>query len=131
MGYLITFLLNLIYWEFIYIGIPAIIVAVAAWQLWWKKLPDDEKEEYKRGHLFFGKRSNRTDGGGIISLFINIVFVIKVYVDGNWGVPFATWKFDYLVFSYLWALFWVLIIIGIPMLIGGSWWIFSQMKKEA
>lgn len=127
-GHIVTFLLHLIFWEVIIIGIPVIITIAAIYLLWWKRLPDTERKEYRRGHLF-GKRSRWTDGGGIISLFINIVFIIKVYYDGNWNVPIATWKFDYLVYSYLWALFWILIICGIPIAIGATWWIRHEMKK--
>jgi hypothetical protein len=128
MGHSITFLLHLFFWEFIYIGIPVIIAAAATYLLWWKKLPDKERKEYRRGHLF-GKRSRRSDTSGGISFLVFIVFCIKVYLDGNWGVPFATWEFDYLVYSCLWAFIWVLIIFGIPILIGGSWWIRHEMKK--
>jgi hypothetical protein len=128
-GHIVTFLLHLIFWEFIFIGIPVIITAAAIYFLWWKRILDEERQEYRRGHLF-GKRSRRTDGGSAISLFVNIVFIIKVYVDGNWDVPIATWKFDYLVYSYLWALIWVLIIIGIPITIGAIWWIHHEMKKK-
>ena len=130
MGYLVTFILHVIFWEILFIGIPVIIAAVAVWQIWWKKLPDDEKVEYRLGHLFFGTRSKRTDSGGGISLLINIVFIIKVYTDGNWNVPFASWNFDYLIYSYLWALIWVLIIFGIPIASGGAWWIRNEMKKN-
>jgi hypothetical protein len=128
-GHIVTFILHLILWEVIFIGIPVIIIVVAIYFLWWKKLPDGERDEYKRGHLF-GKRSRWTDGGGAISLFINIVFILKVYFDGNWNVPIATWNFDYLVYSYLWALVWILIILGIPMAIGATWWLRYEMKKN-
>ena len=129
LGYLVTFLLHLIFWEVLFIGIPVIITVAALYFLWWKKIPDEERKEYRRRHLF-GKRSRRTDGGGAISLLVNIVFIIKVYLDGNWNVPFATWTFDYLVYSYLWALLWILIIFGIPILLGGTWWIRREMKKK-
>jgi drug/metabolite transporter superfamily protein YnfA len=128
-GYLVTFLLHLIFWEVLFIGIPVIITVAAIYFLWWKKIPDEERKEYRRRHLF-GKSSRRTDGGGAISLLVNIVFIIKVYLDGNWNVPFATWTFDYLVYSYLWALLWILIIFGIPILLGGTWWIRHEMKKK-
>ncbi len=128
MGHFITFLLHLIFWEFIFIGIPVILAIAAIIFLWWKKLPDEERKEYRRGHLF-GKHSRRADGGGI-SFLVFIVFIIKVFTDGNWNVPFATWTFDYLVYSYIWALFWVLIIFGIPIALGGIWWIRHEMKKE-
>ena len=128
MGYLITFLLNLIFWEILLIVIPVIVVIAAIYSLWWKQLPGEERKEYRRGRLF-GKRSRRRNGGGAISLLINIAFIIKVYLDGNWNVPFATWKFDYLVYSYLWVLIWILVIFGIPMLIGAIWWIHHELKK--
>ena len=128
-SHLVTFILHVIFWEIIFIVIPVIIAIITIWQLWWKRLPDEERKEYRRRRLF-GKRSRRTDGGGVISLFINIVFILKVYFDGNWEKPFSEWKFDYLVESYLWALIIVLIIIGIPMAIGATWWIRHEMKKE-
>jgi hypothetical protein len=126
MGHLVTFLLSLILWEVLFIGIPAIIAAVAGW-LWWKKLPDEEKKEYH----FFGTRSRATSGGGgSISLLVFIAFCIKVFTDGKWNVAFATWTFDYLVYSLLWALIWILIIFGIPAAIGIIWWIRHEMKKK-
>lgn len=129
MNYVVIFILHVIFWEIIFIVIPVIVVVVLIWQLWWKKLPDEERTEYRRGHLF-GKRSSKRDGGGAISFFINIVFIIKVYLDNNWEEPFANWSFNYLVESYLWAIIIVLIIIGIPMAIGAIWWIRHKMKKE-
>ena len=126
MGHLVTFLLHLIFWEVLFIGIPAIIAAVAGW-LWWRKLPNEERKEYH----FFGTRSRATSGGGGgISLLHFIVFCIKVYTDGNWNVAFATWTFDYLVYSLLWALIWILIIFAIPVALGIIWWINHEMKKK-
>jgi hypothetical protein len=126
MGYLVTFLLHLILWEVLFIGIPVIIAAVAGW-LWWRRLPDEEKKEYH----FFGTRSRATSSGsGGISLLVLIAFCIKVFTDGNWNAAFATWTFDYLVYSLLWALIWILIIFGIPIAIGIIWWINHEMKKK-
>ena len=128
MGHILPFLLHLIFWEAIFIGIPVIIAAAVTYFQWWKKLPDKERKEYRRGHLF-GKRSRRTDGEGALSFLIFIVFAIKIWLDGNWGVAFATWKLDYLVYSCLWAFIWILIIFGIPMALGAIWWINKEMKK--
>ena len=126
MGHMVTFTLHLILWEVLFIGIPVIIAAVGGW-LWWKKLPDEEKKEYH----FFSKRSRATSGGGgAISLLFYIAFFIKVWMDGNWNVAFATWTFDYLVYSCLTVLAWILIIFGIPIALGIIWWIRHEMKKE-
>ena len=125
MGHLVTFILHLIFWELLFIGIPAIIGAVAGW-LWWRKLPSEEKKEYH----FFGKRSRTTSGGGGISALFFIAFAIKVFIDGNWNVAIATWTLDYVVGSMISILIWSLIIFGIPIAIGGIWWIRHEMNKN-
>ncbi len=126
MGHVLTFTLHLIFWEVLIIGIPVVIAAVAGW-LWWKNLPEEEKKEYH----FFDKRSRATsEGGGGISLLFLIVFCIKIYTDGNWEVALATWTFDYLVYSMLWTLIWILVIFGIPIALGIIWWINHEMKKK-
>jgi hypothetical protein len=125
MGNVVTFLIELILWEALFVGAPAIIAGIAGWQ-WWKKLPSEEKSEY---HLF-GKGSRATSGGGGgISLLIFIVFCIKVYTDGNWNVAIATWTFNYLAYTWLTALIWVLIILGIPASLALLWWLNREMKK--
>ena len=130
MGSLVSFLLWLILWEFLLIGIPIIIALAAIYFLWWKKLPSEEKEEYRRGHLFFGKHSKRSDGGNAISFIVFIGFIIKVYIDGKWNTSFATWTFDYLIYSILWIIIGIVIIFGIPVVLGGTWWIHREMKKK-
>jgi len=130
MGYLVTFLLHVILLPFLLIGVPIILAAVAVLWLWWKKLPDEEKKEYKRAHFPFGTRSRTTNEGGGISLLVFIAFCIKVYIDGNWNVAFATWTFEYVVYSYLLVLIWGLIIFGIPMALGIIWWIHHEMTKK-
>lgn len=127
MGNMVTFLLHVIFWEVLLIGVPVILVAVAGW-LWWRKLPIEEKKEYH----FFGTRSRSTSGGGgAISLLFWIAFCIKVFIDGNWNIAVATWTLDYLVYSCIWTLIWILIIFGIPAcVIGIIWWLSHEKKKK-
>jgi hypothetical protein len=127
MGNLVTFILNAIFWELLLIGVPVALAAVAGW-LWWRKLPSEEKKQYR----FFGRRSRTTSGGSGISLLFFIAFCIKVFIDGNWNVPFATstWTLDYVVDSMISILIWSLIIVGIPVAIGIIWWIQHEMKKK-
>jgi len=125
MGYIVTFLLHVIFWEVLLIGVPIILAAVAIFWLWWKKLPDEEKKEYAPA-----RRARSTSEGGGISLLFYIAFCIKVFTDGNWNVAFATWTFDYLVYSCLSTLIWLLIIFGIPIALGIIWWIRHEMKKK-
>lgn len=125
MGNLVSFILHVVFWELILVGIPIAIAAGTGWS-WWRKLPSEEKQEYH----FFGKRSRTTSGGSGVSLLFFIAFCIKVFIDGNWDIPFATWTFDYVVYSMVWILIWGLIIFGIPLAIGAIWWISREIKKE-
>jgi hypothetical protein len=125
MGHLVTFILHTVFWELLLIGVPAAIGAVIGW-LWWRRLPGEEKTEYH----FSGNRSRTTSGGGGISLLFFIAFCIKVFVDGKWNIPIATWTLDYLVYSMLWILIWALVIFGIPIAIGAIWWIHREMRKK-
>ena len=125
MGNVVTFILHLIFWELLLIGIPVAIGAVIGWQ-WWKRLPEEEKKEYH----FFGKRSRTTSGGSGISLLFFIAFCIKVYVDGKWDAAIATWTLDYVVNSMITILVWSLIIIGIPIAIGALWWLHHEITKK-
>jgi hypothetical protein len=126
MGHLVTFILNAIFWELLLIGVPVALAAVAGW-LWWRRLPGEERKAYH----FFGKRSRATSGGGGgVSLLFFVAFCIKVFLDGNWNVAFATWTFDYVVYSMLWILIWGVVIFGIPAAVGVIWWIRHEMKKK-
>jgi hypothetical protein len=125
MGNLVTFILYAIFWELLLIGVPAIIGVVVGW-LWWRKLPREEKMEYH----FFGRGSRATSGGGGVSIGLFVLFCIKVYIDGNWNVAIGTWTLDYVVYSVLWILIWILVIFGIPGAIAAVWWIRHEIKKK-
>ena len=125
MSHLITFILHLIFWELLIIGIPVIIAAIAGW-LWWKRIPDEERE----GYSFFGKRSRTESGGSGISFLFFVAFCIKVFVDGNWNLAIAFWTLDYVVDSIVTILLWSAIIFGIPAIIIAIIWINHEIKKK-
>jgi hypothetical protein len=121
LGNLISFILNLVFWEFVFIGIPVIIVGIIVWQ-WWRRVPYAEKRI-----MHFGKR--RTGGSGGLSFFFFIIFCIKIYLDGNWNVPIATWTLNYVVDSVVFILLWTAIIVGIPAALAMFWWLRHELKR--
>ncbi len=125
MAHMITFILHLIFWELLIIGIPVAIAAIAGW-LWWKKIPSEERKEYQ----FFGERSRTSSGGSGISFLFFVAFCIKVYIDGNWDVPISSWTLDYIVDSMITILVWSAIIFGIPAIVIALIWLNHEMKKE-
>jgi hypothetical protein len=114
-----------ILWEFLYIGIPAIIAAIIGW-LWWRSLSIEEKKDYK----LFGKRSRSSGGGSAVSVFFWIAFAIKIYLDGNWNVAISNWTLNYLVYSSITVIIWIAIIFGIPAGIIGLIYLLREVNKK-
>jgi hypothetical protein len=124
MNNVVMFILHLIFWELVLIGIPVAIGAIIGWQ-WWKRLPEEEKKEH-----MFGRRSRSRNAEGAISPLLFIAFALKVYVDGNWNVAISTFTLDYVVGSMITILIWTAVIFGIPATIGVVWWIRHEMNKK-
>ena len=123
MNSVLLFILHAIFWELLLIGIPVAIGAIVGW-LWWRRLPEQEKQEY---HLS-GKHKGSRGAGGAISPLLFIAFAIKVYVDGNWYVPISSFTLDYVIGSMITILLWMVAIFAIPAVIGVVWWL---TKKDA
>ena len=121
MGNLVAYILHLIFYELVFIGIPAVVGAVIGWQ-WWKRLPEQEK-------YHTGKSSRSSRAGGAVSPLLFIAFALKVYADGNWKVAISTYTLNYVVGSMITILEWIAAIAAIPAAIGIIWWIHHEMNK--
>lgn len=122
-GNLVAFIVNLIFWELLIIGIPVVVAVVFVWR-WWMRLPGEE-----RGGRYFHGRARTSRGSGGFSLLFFIAFCIKVYADGNWNAPIASFTLNYIVSSMLLILALVAIIFGVPAAVFGVWWVRREMKK--
>ena len=122
-SHLVTFIIYLVFWELLLIGIPTVVVGILGWQLWWNKLAVQERT----GLEMTGRK--RTAGGSGFSFLFFIVFAIKVYLDGKWHDPIATFTLDYVVSSMITILIGGVLIIGVPALFGLTWSLSRGMKK--
>ena len=132
-GIIVGFILRLIFWEFIIIGIPVIAAAGVIFLQWWNKLPEEEKEEYKSEPKKKGPRRGITagSGGGLFSFLVLIAWLIIVYAGGMWDTTFQFWTLNYLVSTWIWAIIWILIICGIPIALFVIFWLRRELKKES
>ena len=124
MNNIVMFIIHLIFWELLIIGIPLAIAGIGAW-LWYKKIPEPERKQY----TFFDKDTNTEKGGSGVSFLLFVGFCLKVYIDGNWNDAIASWTLNYVVDSMVTIIFWTAIVFGIPALIVGLIYL-SQKRKN-
>jgi hypothetical protein len=121
-GYLVTFILHMIFWELLLVatwGIP--LAAVLYWQF--SKLPDADLWKPGRG---------RREGGDAFGFLIGIAWLLMLWIDGRWNQTFQVWTFTEWIYSWLTALGWVLMIFAIPAVIIFILWLVNrEMKKDA
>ena len=121
-GYFFTFILQLIFWELVFVVSWALPILVVLFFLWYRKLPEEERKQYglspKRG-----ADPRRTEGGGFFSFLIGVVWLIIVWTTGRWNLAFQAWTFNDWIYTWVVACLWVLV----PLLIAGTifliWWI--------
>ncbi|MFX0167945.1 MAG: hypothetical protein ACFE89_01200 [Candidatus Hodarchaeota archaeon] len=123
-GYIFTFILQVIFWELVFVASWAIPILVVIFVLWYRKLPEEERQEYglspKRG-----ADPRRTEGGGFISFLIGVVWLIIVWFTGRWNLAFQAWTFNDWVYTGLAACLWVLL----PLVIAGTIYLIWVMLK--
>lgn len=132
-GYFFTFILNVILWELVFVGSWGIPIVVVIFFQWYKKLPDEEREEYegepKKKRPRRGMSGDR--GGGFISFLVGLTWLILVWIEGRWNLAFQAWTFNDWIYSWIAAALWDLLILGVPVAIFIIWWIRKEMKKVA
>ena len=120
-GCVITFLLHLLLWEFVIIGIPVIVSAIVLIKIAMRRVPEGEtpKREPKPRDKRFRWGLIR---GGFIFL-TPLVWLFTVFNDNMWNIEFQFWNFDYLAFSAIHAIIITLVVVGIPTAIYAIVWI--------
>ncbi|MFX1562967.1 MAG: hypothetical protein ACFFDP_06635 [Promethearchaeota archaeon] len=124
------FVITVLIWELIFVVSWLIPILVVTFGYWYRKLPKEERKEYglspKRG-----ADPRRTEGGGVFSFFVAVVWLIIVWITNRWDLAFQSWTFNDWIYSWLTACLWILI----PLVIAGTiyfiWWIRKDTKTES
>lgn len=116
-GHVLTFLLAVVLWELLLVASWAIPIAVAAYFLWYRRLPSDERRALEGGPR---RRRSAGENGGV-SFFIALVWFVIVWIDGKWNLAFQDWTFNDWVYSWVAAGLVVLLILGVPGMIYVLW----------
>ncbi|MFX1560464.1 MAG: hypothetical protein ACFFBL_07735 [Promethearchaeota archaeon] len=121
-GYLITFILHVIFWELLLVGSWVLVIVVVIYLKWYNKLPEEER-------LGGPKRGSREEGDAI-GFLIGVFWLIIIWTSDRWDLAFNAWTLTDWVISWLTAVGWVFVVFGIPIGIYFIYWIMTEREKE-
>jgi hypothetical protein len=125
LDWIVGFIIVLILWELLFVGLPAGLIFGLGGYLWWQRLTDDERTKFKEQQ----SKNKKARGAGGLGLFMFIAYCIYIAIDGNYSAPFGSQPYSYWLYSYLLTIGWLLIIIGIPMAVAGLLYLRYWLKK--
>ncbi|NVM36547.1 MAG: hypothetical protein HWN81_13200 [Candidatus Lokiarchaeota archaeon] len=114
LNYIVGFIIQIILGELLFVGIPTGLFFGAGGYLWWRKLPAEEKQEFKEREKKETHRTKDYGGGGGFSFFMFIAYCIYIAVDGNYNATLGSQPYSYWVYSWFLTLMWIIIVLGIP-----------------
>lgn len=122
-GNVLTFILNVILWEILLVATWVAAAAAAAYLLWYKKLPAEERKEYRGG----SRRGRSAGRNGGFSFFVALVWLVLVWTEGRWNLAFQDWSFNDFVYSWVEAGLVALAIVGVP----GSLYVVWSLRRNS
>jgi MFS family permease len=113
LDWIVGFFILLILWELLFVGIPVVLFFGVGGYIFWKRLPEEEKQEYKAREKKHTARKTGGGGGGF-SLFMFIAYCIYMGIQGYYFAPFGSQPYSFWIASWFLTLMWIVIVLGIP-----------------
>ncbi len=114
LDWIVGFYILVILFELLFVGIPAGLFFGVGGYIWWKRLPDEEKAEFKAREKKNKHRKRNAGGSSGGGLLMFIAYAIYMGVQGNYYAPFSSQPYSYWVYAMFYTLMWLVIIFGIP-----------------
>jgi len=113
LDWIVGFMWIVIGWELLFVGIPTGLFFGVGGYIWWKRLPEEEKAEFRaRDKKKHRARNTGGSGGGGIVMFI--AYIIYMGVQGYYYAPFSSQPYSFWVYSFFLTIMWMVIVLGIP-----------------
>lgn len=110
----IIFIVVLILWELLFVGVPAGLIFGLGGYFFWTRLPQEEQQLYRNKDKSEKNGGTRDKGGDIVGFLIFIAFCIYIAIDGNFNTTFGLLPYSYFIYAWLYTIMWLLIIFGVP-----------------
>jgi hypothetical protein len=110
---IVAFAILLFLWELLIVGVPTGLFFGVGGYLWWRRLPDEEKQEMKgrdKGKKKHTKEKVGGSGGGGLLMFI--AFCLYHIIMGNYYTAIGLYSYSFWIYSYLLTIAWMAIVLG-------------------
>jgi len=114
---LVLFIIFSILVELLFVGIPAALFFGVGGFIWWRRLPAEERQEFKDREKKKTHRARNAGGGGGGGFFIFIAYCIYMAILGFYTVPFGTQPYSFWIYHWFLTFMWIVIVLGGPALI--------------
>ncbi len=112
--HVVCFIILLILWELLFVGIPVALFFGVGGYIWWNRLSEEKKQEFRDREKKKTHRAREAGGGGGFGLFMFIAYCVYMAVQGYYDVSFGTFPYSFWIYSWFLTLMWILIVLGIP-----------------
>ncbi len=113
LDWIVGFCILIFLWELLFVGIPTALFFGVGGYIFWKRLPEEERAEYKAREKKHTAR-NTGGGGGGFSFFMFIAYCIYMGIQGNYYANFGSQPYSYWISGWFLTFMWIVIVLGIP-----------------
>ena len=117
LNWIVGFYILVILFELLFVGLPTGLFFGVGGYIWWSRLPDEEKAEFKAREKKNKHRKRNAGGSGGGGFLMFIAYCIYMGVQGSYYAPFSSQSYSYWVYGMFYTIMWLVIIIGIPVCI--------------
>jgi len=130
-GNLLGLFFLMLFAELLLVGLPFIAYEGIIFYLWWRGLSQEEKDFMKRDEKKEKKKQiQQGAGGGGFGFVVSLIFLLLVFLQGNWETPIGNLPYIHWINTWLFALLIIALIVGIPGLIFAIWWFVKKVPES-
>ncbi|MFX1324535.1 MAG: hypothetical protein ACFE8N_06240 [Promethearchaeota archaeon] len=130
LDWVVGFVILLTLWELLFVGVPTALFFGVGGYLVWRRLPDEEKEEFKAREKSRKRTKEKAGGSGGFGIVMFIAYCLYHGIKGNYYTPFGDYSYSYWLYTMMLTFMWIVIVLGGPVLIIVIILYFTKWRKK-
>ncbi len=132
LDWVVGFLIQYTGWALLIVGVPSVLFFGLGGYLWWRGLPEEEKQEFKeREKRDKPRRKEKYGGGGGGGFGMFIAYCIFHLINGTNNIEFGSTSYRFWIDTWFATLTWLFIFFGIPVIVILIIVYFTYWKKKS